>query len=211
MKEKIEKWSIVLVGAWNTAIFTPDWLTKLMGVSGMEVKIEFPIANPLLPIRYTFQNVRMMMHRDRLIFAPTTGDTAVLERVEFIAKTMLRTLTHTPMTSLGINFEFVEDNIPELLKEIFPQNDMARIAAADFIVGGAEVRRELRRSQDQDEVLKLTLRRSGPDVTIHINFHKDVPNATVAGAYFDGRVLKCRDLALRFLREVYGLEQEETA
>lgn len=211
MKAITERWSVVLVGAWNTAIFTPDWLTKLMGVSNMEVQIEFPIANPLLAVRYTFQNVRMVTHRDRLVLAPMTNDDAVLERVEFLTKAILRTLTHTPITSLGINLEFVEDDIPELLKIIFPREDVPRIAAEDFIVGDTEVRRDLRRSQGQDEGFRLVLRRSDSGVTIRVNFHKDVADTTVAGAYLEGRVLKCRDLALRFLKDVYGLEQEETA
>lgn len=132
-------------------------------------------------------------------------DPAALERVESVAKTLLRTLTHTPMTALGINFEFIEDDASEPLKKIFPQDDATRIAAADFITGDVEVHRELRRTRDQDGVMKVALRRSNSDVTIHLNFHKDVADAVGAATYLDGRVSKCRDLAVRFLQDSTAL------
>src|SRR5262249_48360464 len=100
MKARVDNWSVVLLGAWNTAILTPDWLTKHLGVEG-PVQIEFPVGNPLLPVRYTLLGVRMVVADHRLILAPSTDEAVVLSRMEKFAKTILQTLTHTPISAVG--------------------------------------------------------------------------------------------------------------
>jgi hypothetical protein len=209
VKANIENWSLVLAGAWNTAILTPEWLTKHLGVDGGSVQIEFPIGNPLLPIRYTFQNVRMVVVRDRLIIAPNANDPTVLARAETFAKKILNTLTHTPMSAVGVNFDFIEADAPTDLKNLFRAQDSTKLAGADFVVEATELRRQLRRGQGEP-VVNLTLRQAAPEIAIHVNFHKDAPDAASAAAYLDGRIMKCRDLTMKFLHDVYSLDLEET-
>lgn len=209
MKAIVENWSLVLLGAWNTAIVTPDWLTKHAGLSG-QVQIEFPVGNPLLPIRYTLpQGIRLVALQDRLILAPQTVTDEDLAAVEGLARKVLEILTHTPVTAIGVNFEFAEDNPPEDLKSLFKVADSSRLAAADFVVEGSEIRRRLR--QGADVALNLALRQVGaPLTTVMLNFHRDVDSAQTAAAYLSGRFVKYRDLAVRLLRDVYQLQLEES-
>jgi hypothetical protein len=207
MKSHVEKWSIVFVGAWNTAILTPDWLTKHVGATG-PVQIEFPIGNPLLPLRYTLNGVHLVLARDRIILAPSADDTDVLERMESFGKKILSILTHTPVTAVGINFEFLEDAPSAEVKKLFKAPDLVRLADADLVVEATVLKRRLR--LPQDGVVNLSLQQTnGSQVAAKLNFHRDVDGATTAASYLDGRVVKSRASALKFLHDAYELDLEE--
>src|ERR1041384_1472480 len=146
MKAQVENWSLVLVGAWDIAILTPDWLTKHLGASG-SVQIEFPISNPLMPLRYTLNGVHMVVSRERVVLAPSADDPEILRRMESFSKSILTVLTHTPVSGIGINFEFCEEVPSSELKRIFKSPDLPRIADADLVVEATEIKRQLRLPQ----------------------------------------------------------------
>ena len=56
MRIKSEYEPIVLVGAWNKAMFTPDWVQKYV-FPGIPMNIEFPLNNPLASIRYSAKGI----------------------------------------------------------------------------------------------------------------------------------------------------------
>ncbi len=207
MKAQVENWSLVLVGAWNTAILTPDWLTKHLGITG-PVQIEFPIGNPLMPLRYTFNGVHLVVVRDRIVLAPSADDADVLSRMESFSRSILTVLTHTPLTGIGINFEFVEAVPSDEVKKLFKSPDLARIADADLVVEATELKRQLR--LPHDGVLNLSLRQmNGQQVAVTLNFHRDVDGAATGASYLDGRVTKYRALATKFLHDAYELDLGE--
>ncbi len=207
MKAQVENWSIVLVGAWNTAILTPDWLTKHLGASG-PVQIEFPIGNPNMPLRYTLSGVHLVVTRDHVVLAPSADDPEVLGRMESYSKSILTVLAHTPVSAIGINFAFLEEAPSDDLKKLFKAPDLSRIADADLVVEGTELKRRLR--LPQDGVLNLSLRQTnGSQVVVNLNFHRDVDGAATAATYLDGRVTKHRALATKFLQDAYELDLGE--
>jgi hypothetical protein len=207
MRAQVENWSIVLLGAWNTAILTPDWLTKYLGVSG-PVQIEFPIGNLLMPLRYTLNGVHLVVVRDRVVLAPCADDPEILGRMESFSKSILTVLTHTPVTAIGINFEFIEEVPSPEMKKIFKSPDLPRIADADLVIEATELKRRLR--LPQDGVLNLALQQTnGSQVSVTLNFHRDVDGAATAANYLDGRVTKYRALATKFLHDTYELDLGE--
>lgn len=207
MKAQVENWSLVLVGAWNTAILTPDWLTKQLGASG-PIQIEFPIGNPLMPLRYTLNGVHLVVTREHVVLAPSADDPVILGRMESYCKSILTVLTHTPVTAIGINFAFLEEAPPDDLKRLFRASDLPRINDANFVVEGTEIKRRLR--LPQDGILNLSLQQTdGAQVVLNLNFHRDVDGASAAAAYLDNRVTKYRTLATTFLRDAYELDLGE--
>jgi|JI10StandDraft_1071094.scaffolds.fasta_scaffold104566_1 hypothetical protein len=207
MKAQVENWSLVLVGAWNTAILTPDWLTKQLGASG-PVQIEFPIGNPNMPLRYTLNGVHLVVTREHLVLAPSADDAEILGRMESYCKSILTVLTHTPVSAIGINFAFLEEAPSDDLKSLFKASDLAKINDADLVVEGTEIKRRLR--LPQNGVLNLSLQQTnGSQVVLNLNFHRDVESAAAAATYLDSRVTKYRALATKFLRDAYELDLGE--
>lgn len=200
-------WSIVLVGAWNTAILTPDWLTNQLGTSG-PIQIEFPIGNPLMPIRYTLNGVHLVVTRDHVVLAPSADAPEILNRIESYSRSILTVLVHTPVSAIGINFAFQEEAPSDDLKKLFKAPDLSRIADADFVVEATEIKRQLQ--MPQGGILNLSLRQTnGSQVVVNLNFHRDVDGASAAASYLDGRVTEYRELATKFLQEAYELDLGE--
>lgn len=204
MKVQLENWSLVLVGAWNTAILTPDWLTKQVDATG-PVQIELPIGNPMMPLRYTLSGVHLVPMRDRVVLMPSSNEDAVLTGLEMFARKILAALAHTPVSAVGINFEFIENTPSDDLKSLFETADRDRIAAADFVVSATEIKRQLRLGSDGVVNFSLT-RHESSDVVVGFNFHRDVDGAATAAGYLENVVLKYKERALRFLKEAYDLE-----
>jgi hypothetical protein len=209
MRALLDNWSLVLLGAWNTAIFTPEWISQHLRVAKSEQRIEFPMGNPMMPIRYTFEGVRMVVVDHQLVMGPASAGDDVLVRIEMHAKTILGTLRHTPLRAVGINFEFDESDPPAAVANLLQSSDKSRLAGHDFVVRATELKRQLEHSKHG--IVNLTFKRNSdtPAVGVHVNFHKVVENSTAAAEHLENRVLSCRDFAMSTLRDVYELEPEE--
>jgi hypothetical protein len=209
MRSLLEKCSVVLLGAWNSAIFTPDWLAEHLGIERSDQRIEFPVGNPRLPIRYTFEGMAMVVGENQLVLGPTRDGDDVLARMEEHARALLLTLRHTPMGAIGINFEFIESDPPTILVDLLRASDKSRLAGHDFVVQATELKRAL--LHGVHGLVHFTLKRQQdmPEVGIHLNFHKPVENSAAAAEHLDRRVLSCRDFAVSALRQLYELELEE--
>src|SRR3954470_23929992 len=111
MKRRQDGWSIVLAGFWNRSLFLPEWVgPRLFPEPGMEVEIALL---PALPLIYRDQQVSMEISWGRLVFRPLNlTDDAILLRVEGMARSVLQTLSETPVQGVGINFGFREERPP---------------------------------------------------------------------------------------------------
>ena len=112
MRIKSEYEPIVLVGAWNKAMFTPDWVQKYV-FPGIPMNIEFPLNNPLASIRYSANGIVFSTVESRLSFLAKKTNKDVFFNIGSLAKDLCRLLQHTPIQNFGINhvFELVEDEV----------------------------------------------------------------------------------------------------
>jgi hypothetical protein len=116
---------LVTVGAWNTAIFTPDWMKKFILSEYENFNVEFPLAiNSSL--RFTTPDFVFAIVNSRLeIMIRNNSDKAIS-----CLRTILQKLIHTPILAFGINFKF-NANKSELddglWKSFFIDNPLAKI------------------------------------------------------------------------------------
>src|ERR1041384_1019615 len=192
MRAVVDNWSIVLLGHWNTLIFAPDWLTRTLG--GAQINIEFPVGNPFLPVRFTCNGVRIIVTQPRIVLSPMEDRSELLERMGQFATIILRTLQHTPIGSVGVNFDFeAEETSAPRLTELIRSRDASELAEANWIVESIEQKRRLRQAQD-NTILNLTLRQiPGSPIGFNFNFHRDVEGAAAAAEYLTNRVIPCRE------------------
>lgn len=108
--------TIVIVGAWNIAIFTPDWIKKnvLREEDFPEFKIEYPL-NVLQSLRYTTGNFAFCIAENKLLFSLLTDSTKAEKELISVINAICQKLPHTPVSALGINFWFETDKEIEAL------------------------------------------------------------------------------------------------
>ncbi len=108
--------SLVIAGAWNPAILSPQWVLQhglgkaLDGTNriqaylpaGQGVIFEFP--------RYVLEDFTFTARADALVIVPIATEQERMAVAEDAAAKMLQELRHTPLGGIGHNFEFHEPN-----------------------------------------------------------------------------------------------------
>lgn len=155
--------TLVIIGAWNRAIFSQDWVMKNLLPDAKNVKIEYPI-NGIGSLRFSTEEISFFIFGERLIFKALNSKEQTYRTIISIARQLLRLLSHTPISALGINFVYKTDPL-----SIFNSFDDTK-NLVDFI--GREINsQELTRSFSLDDVLTLNLKMQSNDKQSIIDFN----------------------------------------
>jgi hypothetical protein len=205
MKNVLDDRTIVLVGSWNVAILNPDWVAReLFGVDTVEAQIL--IAEGQTSLKYKVDNVSISPQPSRVIVASLATTDECLQQSECIAARLLERLPVTPVTAIGVNFGYVEEQIPENIAGIFNTHDIALFGQRKLQVKQVNLVRHL---AYEDRELRFRLSKTEQNtLRIHLNYHKVVPSATEGKASILGKSVPFRAASEQLLRELYNLELE---
>jgi hypothetical protein len=204
MVPRNEGWTIVLAGHWNRMIFTPVWVGQHLFPGNQQVETLVAIL-PIFPMIYQNAEIMVEVSTPRIVLHPRQLTDANLVRAETMAQTILQELDDTPLTGVGINFEFVQAAPPEGLLALFNMPDNMPLAEAGWNLGE---RRIVRRLQNGNTVLNLTIILQQSAVHFEFNFHTETTVNAEAQAAVAGKILNLRNTALQIMAETYHLQPE---
>ncbi len=207
MVPNLNDWTIVMVGQWNPAIFSPDWVAQnLLHVENVDAQLA---VGPLITnVRYQTDTLLLIPQQDRLIVGSRNTEETTLLDMERCSKAALELLGHTPIRALGINFGFTESDPPTEMLRTFDLADAGALADAGYQVRSADITREI---EIGSTVLKLKMGLSDGTVRFHFNFTNQVATAQQAADLLQGRVLEYRNRAVGMLSTVFNLQGEGVA
>lgn len=105
MKEKLPVNHFVVVGAWNKAIFSPEWMIENIISEYQNPKIEIPVGLDS-SFKFTTNDFSFVILGNRLeISSQTLSEESFIKIIE-IARKVFRLLPHTPINAIGLNFVF---------------------------------------------------------------------------------------------------------
>lgn len=114
-------------------------------------------------------------------------------------------LPETPVNGLGINFGFVEDNVPVELAALFQIGDTGKISDERLVIKSTTITRQL-----EYDGRDLNLRMTQTDkLSFHFNYHKNVPSALLAKDAIEGKVLIYKNHATSLMHRLFSLDLEE--
>ena len=209
-----DKTSLVVVGVWNPAILTPDWVARnVLGFAkGQEVPVELdmPLRPGQAPV-YSLAGITYTPSRDRLVFRLKDTAAESLRRAQEAVARTLALLPHTPVRAFGQNFGFLDETpLPEHTQVFSAANDLpGRLDLVVEVVGSL-----IRHTVDlEGRTLHLTRNHEGGQLTVEFNFHYEVGSAEEAVAKLEdaGLFQSNFDLAKRILRALYNFEADEGA
>jgi len=208
MVPNLTDWTIVMVGQWNPAIFSPDWVARnLVHEDSIETQIAVgPIARN---VRYQTTNLLVIPQQDRLIIGCRNVEAATLIEMERCARTALELLSHTPINAVGINFGFIENDPSAEILRTFDLADTGILGDAGYQVGATDITREIEIAPNL--VLKLRMQLKDGRVHFHFNFTQQVRTAEEAAALLGGRVADYRGRAVGMLTAIFNLQGEGVA
>lgn len=198
-------WTMVINGSWNVGIFTPPWVAaNAYQLDQIGMEMELGTNSPVL--RYNGALTQLIVRTDRLLAGARAESAEAVADMTNVLGRVLDTLSHTPVTGVGINFGFREEA---------PENDLTMnftIADNDQLIdlGGVTRRTAIVRNLTLDGGLlrlKEELEEDG-NVHFHLNFHFDVSSAAEAADVLRNNAEAKRLRALELMNTVYGLEPE---
>ena len=137
-------WNVVVTGAWNTAILTPNGIaSRLFGLppeTPVEVLVPLDRQDP---IRVVHDGMTVVPSSNRLVVAPINCTAQGLGKASKLAIKAIQSLPETPTTAAGINVRYRFDSLPDELIKIGSSGLDDRLAETDQKILAKTLRRSL--------------------------------------------------------------------
>ena len=204
-KPNIDGWSLVMAGHWNRKIFTPAWIIGRL-TTAKDLGIEVPVENPALPIRLSFDGIKLCVNSAQLVLAVDRPDDGLLKTCADVAVKILTELPHTPLHGIGLNYHFAVEEPDAAVLNVFNLSDNNTLSDADLKIRATVIQRKVLIG-DQTVNLSLTL---GEDNKVQylFNFHKDTPSVKEAIEFLSIHSTDLKQRAFDILSKIYGLNVE---
>lgn len=203
MHELLEQRTIVLAGAWNTRIFSPSWISSNLSQQ-KEVGIEIAMNNLAAPMRLVFDDIYLFLASDRIVVQPQNLTDSSHRSALEIASKIVKTLPHTPISAIGINFGFLEREPGADLVELFAVSDNDSLADAGAKIVATSITRSL---EIEDQAVNLIIDfNEAADIAFDINYNRRIGSGEEPALALDIDVIELRAKTVQLLSETYSLE-----
>lgn len=200
------RFTIVVVGSWNVAIFSPAWIGKNI-LNTNTVTLEVGVE-PGLPRRLTAEDVTVIPRGSRIMVTPANTSNATLERMEDAVCRIMELLNHTPVSGVGVNFGYEVKPLPSHLSSDIPVLLAQKLASEGLVVQSREIKWTVGYDKERKTVLNLSVDIQRDLAIIGFNFHSDVRTIEEAIECVRGKVIAHRDRTAGVLENVLGLRSE---
>ncbi|MBF0317360.1 MAG: hypothetical protein HQL04_04225 [Nitrospirae bacterium] len=204
MKIKPDSWTIVIVGSWNLATFTPEWLVEHIFYD-VDIQVEVALGYGM-PFRFksTSQGFTIIPEQHRITLMALKYDDISLPTMERAAYKLLDMLSYTPVTAIGFNFGFEDISLSNLpFKYNF--EDTTLFNGLGYLLTAQTINR---RFIVDNSILNLSVTIKQDTVGIDFNFHYDL-NST--GDYKDKvmrNIVEAKNIVTEVLKTGYGLNTD---
>jgi hypothetical protein len=205
-----DAFNVILVGAWNPAIFLPEWAKEhLADDKAKDVILAIPMQFGNAPPRLTVDAVNIYPSSGALMMDCVEYNDPTIDACARKLSQISQLLPHTPVNAVGVNFRFWGDlNDSDLLAGLFTFGDAGRVDSAIYGLTGALVKRAFRISDTT--TLNLSMDSSSAGLRVEFNFHSDVRRLSEAVNRTSAEQIRmARDQSVQFLHDVYGIDLDD--
>ncbi|OHD56326.1 MAG: hypothetical protein A2Y33_12020 [Spirochaetes bacterium GWF1_51_8] len=208
MKSVQGSFNISIVGKWNKFILSPNWVKKFL-FENKEIQVAFPLE---LTEPYFYEGIdkgiRFIPQEDRVLLVALREEDELLKQIDNMLLILISELNKTPIIGIGYNYRFFEDRNKCDIENTYILKDESKIKANEYNIRNTQIIRNL---SYKGLEINETVTYSTDKYSIDFNFHNPINNID---EYIDilksgeQGIIKCRDIALSFLTNVYGLKLE---
>ncbi|MES9974908.1 MAG: hypothetical protein ABW094_11650 [Candidatus Thiodiazotropha sp.] len=202
-----DSFSIVVLGAWNPLIFSPEWILKnITHTDESKITLAYAVDDPEAPRKLSFDGINLLPSKKSLQIIPDTPHVdPLIAGSEFLVR-ILDLLEHTPIFATGINFAFTENTTIEQINNALNASDSGSILD-NYQIKGTSLQRKLQRDNDE-HVLNFSLSENEKSHTLNFNFHYETPSAQDCRNIFEGNMINNHHTeAVTFCKDIYGIEE----
>ena len=201
--------SVVIVGAWNPAIFSPEWAKEFLAHDKTrDVVLAIPMPMPManLPTRLTVDGINLYASKDALMVDCVEYNEVFIDVCASKFQQLSELLPHTPVNAVGVNFKFLGtlDDSPSLA-DLFTFSDAGMIDSTQYALSESLIKRTYK--LQNATTLNLSLSTFSDTLRIEFNFHTDVRRMSeIAVKTTAEQIRMARGQAIQFLQDVYSIE-----
>ncbi len=208
MKIDVRKPTIVMLGAWNPAVFHPGWMgLNIFGIpAGTQIRLRvlknMSDGKEIVFIEGT--GVGYYVDNSRFEIYPDRSMVANLETIGGVVQKIVELLPHTPFGDIGVNFLFFEDEPDVDLLDKLTSNDRLDNY---FDIIAEEIISHIR----EDASCQLNFKRvsSADQVQFDFNYHHSVSSLESIHAINPARIRLLFDKSKNHIRNIYHVEGDE--
>lgn len=199
--------TIVLPGAWNVAIFSPEWITRYLYGYEAGTDVEVTLLHNI-----TLNKQILMIDGIGLSPQPTrieifVRSVDIFPKLDVYVERIYEHLPHTPCGSFGINFKYLSDEVsPDVV---------AKLETSEGLEAEYEIRRQELKTQlvvESDVFLNLTRVYEPGGMMIDFNFHFAIRSKDAIIEKLKGnKVQECRGIAEALMQSHYDVDDISVA
>jgi hypothetical protein len=199
------EWNVVVVGAWNRAILTPQGISKRLFQLPPDAAVEVLVAlDGLAPMRVVHGAMTVIPDSRQLIVQPDTPSLDGLSKAAEIATRAIASLPETPVTAAGINIRFRFSALPDDAIEAGNSSGFDhRLADSAAKVFMRTTKRSLRWNQ-ADLNIEI-IEKDDVSGVVSFNFHRSSSVAAELTEWI-GQVAAMHEEAITLLRTLLGVK-----
>ena len=205
--------ALVIIGSWNKDIFTEDWIkTHIFTEEDKEFKLEHLVYKNLQmqfvrPI-ITFDDVQLIILENKLVFNLLEVDDHNLELIQDLSIKLADKLSHTPVSSYGVNFIINENQPDEGLLNSMRSSDLEKLKMSGIAIGAEEYSRRLILDE---KTLNFTTRIENNQVVFDSNFDFGIQDLSeFKEKISQNTILQLKQEAIQFINQTYGVKLVES-
>ena len=142
---KPANWSIVILGQWNPALFTPGCISRrlfaLPDATPVEVLVSIDV---FAPPRVKHDGITVYADNQKLTIDLVNNDLKSLESALQFARKAINDLPHTPVSAAGFNLRYRADAFPDSLIALLANSLDDRISDAGYEISSRAYGRALK-------------------------------------------------------------------
>lgn len=195
-------WNVVVIGAWNLAILSPDGIRHRLFELPDQASIELEMAvDRPGQFRVGHEGIVVIPTSSALEVATRVPNAESLARACGLCQQALRVLPETPVSAAGVNFRYRFAELPDHLFDLMHAPVDETLSDAEFRVTATVTRKTVALAPG---VVNVQMQYQEATGTLEFNFHRD---STVPNDLSDwlGRVQEFRRLSDRLLA-IMGVE-----
>lgn len=203
--------ALVIVGGWNSHIFTPAWIKRYLfpgeeETFTVDMLVSQGFNTQFVAPRILSKEVEILLQENRLNFSPIENKNENFDRIQELALHLSDYLPHTPVTAYGINFLFTENDISGDLINLIRPRDLEELEQFGTSLTSEKYTRRL---ELNGRTLNFTIGFEAEKVTFDFNFHFKIRDLVgFKAGILETPILKLKQEAVEFIAAVYNLELE---
>lgn len=206
MNVDLRRPTIVIAGAFNAAIFTPEWIAAVLHEipEGSDVEGLLVADTGRQSVRTYINGVGIALEGERLTFAWDSLDGPSNSVAEKLVRRVAETLPHTPSNGVGVNFHFeTTDFDAEVVDKLKMNDDPAQIG----IVMQSDLKSKI---QLESCILNFGRTILNGNFMGEFNYHHEIKSIGEIEDIFNGsKVTELFERSKEILESLYDLDSDD--